>query len=84
MPDFEIDNFKQEVNVKIYGKMIDDKYTQLLGSGTELSLKECIWLDSIQKHKPVTATALVHLKGRKLIEGLYYIFGDSKENETAR
>ena len=69
MPDFEIDNFKQEVNVKIYGKMIDDKYTQLLGSGTELSLKECIWLDSIQKHKPVTATALVHLKGRKLIEG---------------
>lgn len=69
MPDFIIDNNKQEVNVKIYGKVIDERYAQLLASGTELSLKECIWLDAIQKHKPITKPAINHLKARKLIEG---------------
>ena len=69
MPDYQIDNAKQEVNVKIYGKVIDERYAQLLASGTELSLKECIWLDAIQKHKPITDFALKHLRERKLIEG---------------
>ena len=69
MPDFLIDNNKQEVNVKIYGKVIDERYAQLLASGTQLSLKECILLDAIQKHKPITDAALEHLKDRKLIEG---------------
>ena len=71
MPDFLIDNNKQEVNVKIYGKVIDERYAQLLASGTQLSLKECIWLDAIQKqkYKLVTKPALEILKSRKLIEG---------------
>ena len=69
MPDYQIDNAKKEVNVKIYGKVIDERYAQLLASGTELSLKECIWLDAIQKHKPITKPAIDHLRGRKLIEG---------------
>ena len=69
MPDYQIDNSKQEVNVKIYGKVIDERYAQLLASGTELSLKECIWLDAVQKHKPITKPAIDHLRGRKLIEG---------------
>lgn len=69
MPDFMIDNNKQEVNVKIYGKVIDERYAQLLASGTQLSLKECIWLDAIQKKKQNTPSALEILKARKLIEG---------------
>lgn len=69
MPDFQIDNNKQEVNVTIYGKVIDERYAQLLASDTQLSLKECIWLDAIQKHKPVTDAALQQLRKRKLIEG---------------
>lgn len=69
MPDYQIDNTKQEVNVTIYGKVIDERYAQLLASGTQLSLKECIWLDAIQKHKPVTDAALKQLRARKLIEG---------------
>jgi len=69
MPDFLIDNNKQEVNVKIYGKVIDERYALLLASGTQLSLKECIWLDAVQKHKPVTDTAIEHLRARRLIEG---------------
>lgn len=69
MPDYLIDNYKQEVNVKIYGKVIDERYAQLLASDTQLSLKECIWLDAIQKHKPITDFAVEHLKERRLIEG---------------
>ena len=69
MPDFLIDNYKQEVNVKIYGKVIDERYAQLLASGTQLSLKECIWLDAVQKHRPITKVALEQLREKKLIEG---------------
>ena len=34
-----------------------------------LSLKECIWLDSIQKHKSITDDAIKILRDKKLIEG---------------
>lgn len=69
MPDYDIDNEHGEVGVTIYGKMIDEKYTQLLRSGTELSLKECIWLDAIQKRRSVSPTIIKYLKAHKLIEG---------------
>lgn len=69
MPDYDIDNDKQTVGVTIYGKMLDEKYSNLLKSSNQLSLKECIWLDAIQKHRPITKSAIEHLKNRKLIEG---------------
>lgn len=69
MPDYEIDNVNRTVGVTIYGKMIDEKYSTLLKSSDQLSLKECIWLDAIQKHHPITPDAIKHLKTRKLIEG---------------
>jgi ATP-dependent DNA helicase RecG len=69
MPDYLINNDRQDVKVKIYGKAIDDKYTELLKNDASLSLKECIWLDAIQKHKPITDDAVKILKSKKLIEG---------------
>lgn len=69
MPDYQIDNNIKEVTVAIYGKMIDEKYAALLQENTSLSLKECIWLDAIQKNKPITADAIKILKAKKLIEG---------------
>ncbi len=69
MPDYFIDNDKKEVRVKIYGKSIDDRYTQLLKNDASLSLKECIWLDAVQKHKPITDRAIENLQSKKLIEG---------------
>lgn len=69
MPDYFIDNDKKEVRVKIYGKSIDDRYTQLLKNDASLSLKECIWLDAVQKHKPITDKAIEILQSKKLIEG---------------
>lgn len=69
MPDYLIDNTKQEVTVKIYGKAIDEKYTELLKNDVSLSLKECIWLDAIQKHKLITDDAVKILREKKLLEG---------------
>lgn len=69
MPDYEIDNDNKSVGVTIYGKMIDEKYTQLLKKETSLTLKECLWLDAVQKNRPVTDAAIKHLKEKKLIEG---------------
>jgi ATP-dependent DNA helicase RecG len=69
MPDYDIDNEKRTVGVTIYGKMLDKKYSELLKSGNKLTLKECIWLDAVQKHRPITKQAIAHLKERRLIEG---------------
>lgn len=69
MPDYDIDNEKRTVGVTIYGKMIDDKYTNLLKSDKSLSLKECLWLDAIQKHRPITKDAIQKLREKGLIEG---------------
>ena len=69
MPDYDIDNENSTVGVTIYGKMLDEKYSELLKSNNKLTLKECIWLDAVQKHRPITKQAIAHLKERKLIEG---------------
>ena len=68
MPDYEINENVPEVNVKIYGRVIDENYVDLLKRDTTLSLKECIWLDAIQKKRPITDDALRILKSKKLIE----------------
>lgn len=71
MPDYDIDNEGRSVGVTIYGKMIDEKYTSLLKSNKDLTLKECVWLDAVQKHRPVTKEAIKHLRDKGLIEGRY-------------
>ena len=69
MPDYEIDNEHRSVGVTIYGKMIDEKYTDLLKRDTSLTLKECVWLDAVQKHYPITKVAARHLHEKGLLEG---------------
>lgn len=69
MPDYDIDNENRTVGVTIYGKMIDEKYTSLLKANQDLTLRECIWLDAVQKHRPVTPNAIKHLREKGLIEG---------------
>ena len=69
MHDYEIDNEHSTVGVTIYGKMIDEKYTNLSKTNNSLSLKECLWLDAVQKHHPITQAAAKHLHDKGLIEG---------------
>lgn len=69
MPDYDIDNQNKRICVTTYGSMIDERYSHLLKSGNHLSLQECVWLDAIQKQKPIAPAAVKHLKSRRLIEG---------------
>ena len=68
MPDYVIDCDKKEVKVRIYGKMIDEKYVELLKQIPDLSLNECIALDCVQKHKPIQADIAKKLKAKGYIE----------------
>ncbi|MCS2891268.1 ATP-binding protein [Parabacteroides faecis] len=70
MPDYIIDNIKGEVTVKIYGCILDPKYVDLLkDKDLNLSLSDCIWLDAVQKNKPITNDAIKCLKAKGLIGG---------------
>ncbi len=69
MPEYDIDEKGRTVSVTIYGISSDDAYTDLLKSDSSLSLMECLWLDSVRRHKPITKEAAKHLRERNLIEG---------------
>jgi ATP-dependent DNA helicase RecG len=71
MPEYEIDADEKVVSVTIYGISSDDAYTDLLKSDSSLSLMECLWLDSVRRHKPITKEAANILKTKKLVEGRY-------------
>lgn len=69
MPDYEINQEEQTVSVTVYGKVIDDAYTNMLLHNTQLSLKDCILLDAVQKKRKMTEAALNYLRKKRLIEG---------------
>ncbi len=71
MPDYQIDQAKKEVVVKIYGKILDEKYYRLLRSNPDLSLFDCIALDMVQKHEIIDKETAVHLRKLHLVEGRY-------------
>ena len=71
MPDYQIDQAKKEVTVRIYGKLINEQYYRLLKANPKLSLYDCIALDSIQKQEAIEKEMAARLKKLHLIEGRY-------------
>ena len=69
MPDYEIDNDKKEVAVRIYGNAINERYTKLLKDNDTLTLHDCISLDAIQKGHRIDDEIAQDLLKRGLIEG---------------
>ncbi len=69
MPDYEIDNEKKEVAVRIYGNAINERYTKLLKDNDTLTLHDCISLDAIQKGYRIDEEIAQDLMKRGLIEG---------------
>ncbi len=69
MPDYEIDNEKKEVAVRIYGNAINERYTKLLKDNDNLTLHDCISLDAIQKGHRIEDEIAKDLIKRGLIEG---------------
>lgn len=69
MPEYEIDERSQTVSLTLYGLASDDAYADLLKSDPTLRLMECLWLDAVRTHKPITKEAAKYLKEKNLIEG---------------
>lgn len=69
MPDYEIDNDRQQVAVRIYGTSIDERYTNMLKNNDSLTLWDCISLDAIQKGHRIDETVAQDMMQRGLIEG---------------
>ena len=57
------------VKVTIYGKILDNNYTQLLHSDTELDMGTIFLLDKIQKREIITKDNFKLLRKRGLVEG---------------
>ncbi len=68
MPDYDLTE-PGRVRVRIVGKVIDPKYTRLLGARPDLDLWDVIALDKVQKGREVTKAEFKSLKGKKLVEG---------------
>ena len=68
MPDYDLSN-PRRVRVRLSGKILDENYTRLLISKTNLSLIDIIALDKVQKKKPLSSTEFSRLKKASLIEG---------------
>lgn len=69
MPDYEIDQIKKKVVVRIYGNEINKRYTDLLKTNDTLSLWDCISLDAVQKGRTIHEDVAQDLLRRGLIEG---------------
>ncbi len=68
MPDYELDD-PNKVAVRLTGRVLDENYTRLLMSRTEVDLMDVIALDKVQKKRPLDDETFKRLKARKLIEG---------------
>jgi len=67
LPDYEFSN--EEVKVVIEGKVLDMNYARKLVQMPELTLREIMLLDKVQKTKTLTSEELKELKSKKLVEG---------------
>lgn len=68
MPDYDLSE-PGRVRVRIIGKILDERYTRMLMTRTDLDLMAVIALDKVQKSKPITDEEFKSLKKKKLIEG---------------
>jgi ATP-dependent DNA helicase RecG len=67
MPDYLIDNGR--VQVTIYGKILNERYTKLLAANPEIELLDVILLDRVSKNYPIDDESIKELKLKGLIEG---------------
>jgi ATP-dependent DNA helicase RecG len=74
LPDYELSS--NRVKLTLTGKVLDMNYARLLAGNGELTLREIIALDKVQKRQPLNADEEKKLKAKSLIEGRkpnYYI-----------
>jgi ATP-dependent DNA helicase RecG len=67
LPDYLIES--QRVEVRITGRIVDERYAEVLVQLPELSLMDAFLLDKVQKRLPISAEETKALRARKLIDG---------------
>ena len=68
LPDYDLSNSNQ-VNVKIYGKTLDDNYTKVLFENPDFDLETVFLIDRVQKHQSITKEELRQLRKLGVVEG---------------
>lgn len=68
LPDYDFSR-KNEVVVKIYGKILDENYTFVLFENPDFDLTTVYLADCVQKHKPIDKEAVKYLRRLGVIEG---------------
>lgn len=68
MPDFDLSSIER-VAVRLLGQVLDENYTKLLLTLTDLDLIDAIALDKVQKKQVLDEESFRRLKERNLIEG---------------
>jgi ATP-dependent DNA helicase RecG len=68
LPDFDLSD-PQRVAVRITGKVLDENYTRMLMSKTDLDLQDVIALDKVQKRLRLSEVEFRLLKSKGLVEG---------------
>lgn len=69
LPDYLIDPAEPRVEVRITGRILDERYTHVLMQQPDLTLMDVFLLDRVQKRQPITTEEAKTLRTRKLIEG---------------
>ena len=67
LPDYYLT--ENDVSVTIYGRVLDEKYAQLLCSSPTLSLETVFLLDRVQKGQNISKDDISFLRKNKLVEG---------------
>lgn len=70
LPDYDLSQ-PQRVAVGIRGRILDERYTRLLMTQTDLDLGMIMLLDKVQKRQAISAEDSKRLRAAKLVEGRY-------------
>ena len=70
LPDYDLGD-PNKVNVKIFGKVLNENYTRLLIKNKDMDLSTVMFLDKVQKGIQLSRDEHKLLKSKKLVEGRY-------------
>ncbi|MCI8466333.1 MAG: transcriptional regulator [Lachnospiraceae bacterium] len=68
LPDYDL-NIRQQVKVTVYGKVLDENYTQVLFQNPDFDLTTVYLMDRVQKHESISKDVVKYLRRLKVIEG---------------
>lgn len=68
LPDYDVAE-PGTVRLTIHGAIVDDEYSRVLISNTDLPLEDIVSLDRVQKRLPIDEPATKRLRRRNLVEG---------------